>query len=111
MEGRRSNGPNGAMSCAMSMSGMDRCAAGRRRLGAGVVLLGADGAILHVRGSVGIALLKLPQCDAGVFLLPLLAQRHGKLQQVVRRLLAVGILLVTLGERDRRALEVVAHIV
>src|SRR5688572_32406008 len=109
MDGDRSNGPSGVINSAISISVIDaapdQAPQLRRGSGAAVVLLGAGRAVLHVGRRLGIALLQLAQGDAGIFLLALLAQRHGELQQIVRRLLAVGIFLIALGKCDCRILE------
>src|SRR5690242_8347120 len=94
--GLDSNGPSPAISRANSAALIG--------LAAAVAMLFLLEAFLQTVGRPGKFLVELAEGNTGIAFLADLAQRHAELKQIVRRLLAVGILLVGLGEGHGRVL-------
>src|SRR5262249_10841327 len=78
----------------------------RGSAGAAVTLLGAGGAILDQRRGARELRGELLEGGAGIGLPPGLAERHAELQEIVRRLGALRVFLIALGEGDGRVLVV-----
>src|SRR5690348_12348730 len=70
-----------------------------------VSLLGGRRAA-HIGGHLREIVIQPRESGAGVGLLAHVAERHRELEQVVRRLAALGIFLIALGERDGGVLPV-----
>src|SRR5690348_12530520 len=110
--GAASNGANGAISCSNSaaVSGVIEPATAPSIVSATqVVLLGGRRAA-HIGGHLREIVVQPRERRAGIGFLAHVAERHRELQQIVRRLAAPGIFLITLGEGDGRVLPVLAHV-
>src|SRR5215469_10709171 len=107
--GRSSKGPSTAISRANSAARIGAISPAGSAAGVAALLFAEarGNAVRRTREFLG----ELGKGDAGIRLLAELAEGHAELQEIVRCFAAVGILLVALGEGDRRVLIAAAHVV
>src|SRR5579885_3054883 len=108
IRGWSSNGPTAVISRANSAAPRGAGGAGSA---AGVAALLFPEAIGHAVRRARELLRQLGEGDAGVRRLAQLAQGHSQLQEIVRRLAVIRVLLIALGEGHRRLLVAPAHII
>src|SRR5690348_17927288 len=110
--GAASNGANDAISRSNSTAVSDviePATAPSIASAAQVALLGGRRAA-HIGGHLWEIVIQPRERRAGVGLLAHVAERHGELQQIVRRLAALGIFLIALGEGDGGVFPILAHV-
>src|SRR5215469_16398258 len=107
--GRSSKGPSAAISRANSPARIGAISPAGSAAGVAALLF------FEARGDAvrraGEFLGQLGKGNAGIRLLAELAEGHAELQEIVRRFAVVGILLIALGEGDRRVLVAAAHVI
>src|SRR5215472_2995092 len=107
--GRSSKGPSAAISRANSAARIGAISPAGSAAGVAALLFpeARGDAVRRAREFLG----QLGKGDAGIRFLAELAEGHAELQKIVRRFAAVGILLIALGEGDRRVLIAAAHVI